>query len=165
MSKGRQIRVFDYVNKPYERVRDALMSSAGPTFARATTRAAARAESVASQLHVTIGALEVATDIEINVHKVAETPGSGRMSPVTRLTFEWKAKQSPRLFPLMHAELAVYPLTGSETQLDFSGHYDVPLGILGKGVDAVVGNRIADASIHRFVTDVAEHLRESLATT
>jgi hypothetical protein len=162
MTNSRHIRVFDYVNHPYEKVRDALTTSAGPTLARATTRAAARAESVATQLHVTIGALEVATDIEIKVHNVAETPGSGRMSPVTRVMFEWKAKQSPRLFPLMHAELTVYPLTGSETQLDFSGQYDVPLGILGKGVDAVVGNRIADASIHRFVTEVAEHLREAL---
>jgi len=162
MNKGRQIRVFDYVNQPYEKVRDALMTSAGPTFARATTRAAARAESVASQLHVTIGALEVVTDIEIEVHNVGESPGSARTSPVTRVTFEWKAKQSPRLFPLMHAELMVYPLTGTETQLDFSGQYDVPLGIVGKGVDAVVGNRIADASIHRFVTEIAQHLRETL---
>ena len=162
MSKGRQIRVFDYVNQPYEKVRDALMTGAGPALARATTGAAARAELVASQLHVTVGALEVATDIEIKVHKVEETPASGRKSGVTRIMFEWKAKQSPGLFPLMHAEIAAYPLTGSETQLDFSGEYEVPLGILGKGVDAVVGNRIADASIHRFVTEVAEHLRGAL---
>jgi hypothetical protein len=165
MSKGRQIRVFDYVNQPYEKVRAAMMTGAGPTLARATTGATARAELVASQLHVTVGALKVATDIEIKVHKVEETPGVGRTSPVTRVKFEWKAKHSPGLFPLMHAELAVYPLTGSETQLDFTGKYEVPLGILGKGVDAVVGNRIADASIHRFVTEVAEHLRESLRTT
>lgn len=162
MPKGRQIRVFDYVNQPYEKVRDALIRGAGPTLARATTRAAARAESVATQLRVTIGALEVATDIEIKVHSVKETPGSGRTAPVTRVALEWKAKQSPHLFPEMRAELAVYPLTGTETQLDFSGQYDVPLGIVGKGVDAVVGNRIADASIHRFVTEVAQHLREAL---
>jgi hypothetical protein len=81
---------------------------------------------------------------------------------VTRVHFEWKAKQSPHLFPLMHAELSVYPLTGSETQLDFSGHYDPPLGLLGRGVDAVVGNRIADASIHRFVNEVAEYLRTTV---
>ena len=162
MPNGRQIRVFDYVNQPYEKVRDALMTGAGPALARATTRAAARAESVASQLRVTIGVVEVATDIEIQVHNVEETPGSGRTSPVTRVSLEWKAKQAPHLFPLMHAELAVYPLTGTETQLDFSGKYEVPLGIVGKGVDAVVGNRIADASVHRFVVEVAQHLRETL---
>jgi hypothetical protein len=163
MTKGRQIRVFDYVNHPYEKVREALTTDAGPAFSRATTRAAARAESVASQLHVNIGGIEVGTDIEISINTVEETPGTGRVSPVTHVRFEWKARQSPHLFPLMHAELSVYPLTGSETQLDFSGHYDVPLGILGKGVDAVVGNRIADASIHRFVSEVAEHLRKTLA--
>jgi hypothetical protein len=162
MSKGRHIRCFDYVNQPYERVRDILVADPAPAFSRATKRAAARAESVASQLHVNIGALELGTDIEISVHSVEETPAVGRTPPVTRVHFEWKATQSPHLFPLMHAELSVYPLTGSETQLDFSGQYDPPLGILGKGVDAVVGNRIADASIHRFVSDVAEHLRATL---
>jgi len=53
-------------------------------------------------------------------------------------------------------------LTGSETQLDFSGHYEPPLGVFGSAVDAVVGNRVADASVHRFVTEFAEYLRTTL---
>lgn len=162
MNKGRHIRCFDYVNHPYEKVRDVLVANPAPAFSRATKRAAARAESVASQLRVNIGAIELGTEIEISVHSVDEAPGAGRTSPVTRVQFEWKAKQSPHLFPLMHAELSVYPLTGSETQLDFSGQYDPPLGLLGRGVDAVVGNRIADASIHRFVSEVAEYLRTTV---
>lgn len=159
MKNSRDIRVFDYVNRPYEEVRHELVTSAGPLLSRATTSAAARAESVASQLRVSIGAIEVATEIEITVHKVEESRGSGRTPPVTWVTFEWKAKQSPGLFPLMHAELRAYALTGTETQLEFSGHYDVPMGVLGKGIDAVVGHRIADASIHRFMSDVTQHLR------
>ena len=102
------------------------------------------------------------TDVEIAVQRVEETVGTSRASPVTRIQFEWKAKQKPQLFPLMHAELAVYPLTGNETQLDFSGRYEPPLGVVGKGLDAVVGKRIADASIHRFVTEVAEYLRSTV---
>jgi len=162
MTKGRDIRCFDYVNHPYEKVRDALKANAGPVFSRATIGASARAESVAAQLHVNVGALKVATDIEISVQKVEETPAAGKKLPGMRVVFEWKAKEQTRLFPLMHAALDFYPLTSSETQLDFSGHYDPPLGLVGTALDSVVGNRIADASIHRFVTDVAEYLRTSL---
>lgn len=162
MNKGRHIRVFDYVNHPYETVRDVLTANAGTAFSRATKGAAARADAVASQLRVSIAGVEVGKDIEISVHKVEETPGGGRTTPVTRVQFEWKAKESPGLFPLMHAELSLYPLTSNETQLEFSGNYDPPLGILGKGLNAMAGNRIADASIHRFVTEVAEYLRTTL---
>jgi hypothetical protein len=163
MPKEREIRCFDYVNHRYEKVRDILMADAAPAFSRATRRAAARADDLASQLHVNIGGLEVGTDVEIAVQKVEETTGTTRMTPVTRIRFEWKAKQKAQLFPLMHAELAVYPLTGSETQLDFSGRYEPPLGMVGKGLDAMVGKRIADASIHRFVSEVAEYLRTAVS--
>jgi len=38
----------------------------------------------------------------------------------------------PGLFPLMKGELSVYPLTSTETQLDFSGIYEPPFGAVGK---------------------------------
>ena len=70
----------------------------------------------------------------------------------------------PRLFPLMKGELSVYPLTSSETQLDFSGIYEPPFGTVGKTMNAIVGHRIAEASMHRFIADVAEYLRQTLAS-
>ena len=69
----------------------------------------------------------------------------------------------PRLFPLMKAELAIYPLTATETQLDFCGIYDPPFGAVGKAMNAVLGHRIAEVSVHRFISDVAEYLRQALA--
>jgi hypothetical protein len=162
MAAGRHIRCFDYVNHRYEKVRDVLTTNAAPVFSRATKGAASRAEELASQLRVNIGALEVGTDIDITVHSVEETQASGMTFPVTRVQFEWKARQSAQLFPVMHAELSVYPLTATETQLDFSGHYEPPLGLFGSAVDAVVGNRIADASIHRFVSELASYLRTNV---
>ena len=68
----------------------------------------------------------------------------------------------PRLFPIMKADLSIYPLTATETQLDFKGVYEPPLGPLGKAVNAMVGHRIAEVSVHRFVSDVAEYLRKTL---
>ena len=70
----------------------------------------------------------------------------------------------PRLFPLMKAELFIYPLNATETQLDFVGLYEPPLGALGKAVNAIVGHRIAEVSVHRFVNDVAGYLRQALSS-
>jgi hypothetical protein len=159
VSKGHHIRCFDYVNHPYAQVRDALRKDALAAFSRATKGAASRAQSVASQLHVKIAGIEVGSDIAISVNKIEETPGDTMSSPVTRLQLKWEAAEAASLFPLMHAELSIYPLTATETQLDLSGHYDPPLGVLGSAVNAIVGHRIAEASVHRFVSEVANYLR------
>jgi hypothetical protein len=161
MASGRKIRSYDYVNHRYERVRDALSADAAAVFRAATKAAAGRAESVASELRVKIGALEVSADIEISVNGITEEKGKGG-DPVTRLELEWEAAKAPRLFPFMRATLSVYPLTSTETQLELAGQYVPPMGLLGGAADGVVGHRIAEASVHRFVTDVARHLRETL---
>jgi len=164
MTKDRQIRCFDYVNYGYAQVRDALRADTLGVLSRATKSAAARAEAVAVQLHVNVAGIEVGKDIDLSVGKITEESSDRvRSTPVTRLPLEWKAKESAQMFPMMHAELSIYPLTATETQLDLSGHYDPPLGLLGGAVDSVLGHRIAEASLHRFVSDVAQYLRETLA--
>lgn len=162
MSRSRRIRTFDYVNHPYERVRDALLADPEDVFRNATKAAASRAHDVASALHVNVAGIEIGAGIDIEIGEIEETPG-GRPSAVkTRIPLEWEAAEHPRLFPEMKGVLALYPLTDAETQLDFDGDYTPPLGALGSAIDAVVGHRIAEASIHRFVTDVADYLRRSL---
>jgi len=153
----REIRCYDYVNHPYESVRDALKQNALTIFQSATKTAASRAQSVASELHVDFGGIGVKTDIKIVVRSVEE-----RAPYTTTLLLEWEAATMPRLFPLMKGELAVYPLTSTETQLDFSGVYEPPFGPVGKTMNAVVGHRIAEVSVHRFVSDVAGYLRQAL---
>ena len=162
MSKGREIRCYDYVNHPYAQVRDALSKDAPAIFQSATKAATSRAESVAAELRVDISGIALEADIVIAVKKVEEQI-SEMAGPVTRLQLEWQAAKMPHLFPLMKAELAIYPLTASETQLDFSGLYEPPFGALGKAMNAIVGYRIAEVSVHRFVSDVAEYLRQALA--
>jgi hypothetical protein len=162
MSKGREIRCYDYVNHPYQRVRDALTTNAPSVFQSATKAAASRAQSVASELRVELGAIAVQTDIKIAIKSIDEKTSAMPSTAVTRMQLEWEAATMPRLFPLMKAELSIYPLTGSETQLDFLGLYEPPLGALGKAVDAIVGHRIAEVSVHHFVSDVAAHLRLKL---
>ena len=162
VSTGRRIRSFDYVNYPYERVRAALTADALGVFRSATAAAYTRARSVVSALRVSVAGLEVAKEIEIEVHSIDERPASATGHPVTRLKLEWAATSAPRLFPLMKANLRVYPLTATETQLDFSGRYEPPFGWLGTAVNAAIGHRIAEASVDRFVGEVAEYLRTTL---
>ena len=162
MTKGREIRCFDYVNHPYARVRDALVANALAVFRSATNAAASRASSVASQLRIDVGGIEVGTDVEIAVREIEERAGDTPASPRTCLQLEWEAAKRPHLFPFMRAELAIYPLTATETQLDFSGRYEPPLGPLGSAMDSLVGHRVAEVSVHRFVTDVAAYLRTTI---
>jgi hypothetical protein len=163
MSKGREIRFYDYVNHPYERVRDALRRDSLAVFQSATKAAASRAQSVAAELHVDIGGIGVKSDIRISVKNIEEKIEPAAATTATRLHLEWEAASLPRLFPLMKAELSIYPLTATETQLDFLGFYEPPLGAVGKAVNAIAGHRIAEASVHRFVNDVAGYLRETLS--
>ena len=162
MSKEREIRCFDYVNHPYEQVREALSEDPLAVFQSATKAAASRARSIASALRVEVGGIGIETDIKISVKNIEEPVGGPMQSPTTRLHLVWEAANMAHLFPFMNAVLSVYPLTGTETQLDFRGLYQPPLGALGKAVDAVAGHRIAEVSVHRFVTDVAEYLKKTL---
>jgi len=163
MSKGPEIRCYDYVNHPYERVRDALRQDALHVFQSATKAAASRAQSIASELHVDIGGVGVKADIRISVTNIEEKVLDAMSTPATRLLLEWEAATKPRLFPLMKAELSIYPLTSTETQLDFLGLYEPPFGAVGKAMNAIVGHRIAEVSVHRFISDVAGYLRLALA--
>lgn len=163
MRSGPEIRSYDYVNRPYERVRDALMQNALTVFQAATKAAASRAQSIAAELHVDFGGFGVKTDINISVKNIEEMVVDTTSTPTTRLLLEWEAATMPKLFPLMKGELSVYPLTSTETQLDFSGTYKPPFGAVGKTMNAMIGYRIAEVSVHRFVSDVAGYLRQALA--
>jgi hypothetical protein len=157
---NRDIRSYDYVNHPYAAVRDALVKDPAGVLRAATTAAASRARAVAAALHVNIGPLDIGAEITLTVGDISEQIHDAPASRVTRIPIEWSAAQRAALFPIMNAELSVYPLTATETQLDFLGRYEPPLGIVGGAIDAMVGHRIAEASVHRLVADVANYLRE-----
>lgn len=158
-----EIRCYDYVNHPYQRVRDRLSRDALSVFQAATKSAVSRAHTVATELHVDLGGLGIKADVNVSVRNIEERIDA-IPSPVTRLLLEWEAATMPGLFPFMKAELSIYPLTASETQLDFFGHYEPPFGAVGRAMNAIAGYRIAEVSVHRFIREVAEHLRATLTS-
>jgi hypothetical protein len=160
-----QIRSYDYVNQPFARVRSALMTDPLGTFREATRVASARARSLAAELTTTIAGIDISTEIVCTIGPVLDDPVGPYRTPAMRLPLSWQAAHHPRLFPLMNAELAIYPLTATETQIDFLGHYEPPIGGVGIILDAIVGHRIAEACVHRFIGDVAHHLRTEMHRT
>jgi len=132
-------------------------------FQSATKAAASRAQSIASELQIDMGGIRIEADIRVSVKNIEVKDHEVMSGPATRLHLEWEAARLPRLFPLMKADLSIYPITATETQLDFNGLYEPPLGPLGKALNAMVGHRIAEVSVHRFVSDLAGYLRKTLA--
>ena len=128
---AREIRSYDYVNHAYDRVRDLLRRDAVAVFQAATQSAVSRAQSVATELHVDFAGVGVKADINVRVNNIEEKNETSSTA-ITRLLLEWQAATMPGMFPVMKAELSVYPLTATETQLDFLGQYEPPFGALGK---------------------------------
>jgi len=161
MTRRHEFRCFDYVNHPYGQVKRALSSDALAIFERATRPAADRVHDAGAELRVRLGAVEIAADIAIEVTEVARALSPANQ-PATRIDLTWKSRRSPGLFPAMTGSLWAYALSPRETQLELTGSYDPPLGLLGDAVDAIALHRIAERSVHRFLTDVAAYLRAEL---
>jgi hypothetical protein len=102
---------------------------------------------------VNVGPLEVGVDVRVQLTAMKdEVTANG--DPLTRLEFSWQAIRNPGLFPTMEGAFSVYPLSPTETQLDLQGRYRPPLGRVGNAIDAVVGHRIAEASVLRLLRDI-----------
>ena len=157
MTFERALRCYDYVNQPFAQVQGALRRDTVGIFTRATTSAAEREHAIGTQLHARFGVLDVAADVRVEVGPVQDT-----MSSPYGYELTWSSIESPSLFPRMKGKLSVYPLSREITQLEFEGTYDPPLGLLGDAIDALVGHRIAEASVLQFLRDVAALLRAEM---
>jgi hypothetical protein len=163
MSEPRTLRTYEYVNRPYEAVRELLHRDPGKLLQRATTSAAVRASSLLTSLHVLVAGIDVGVDVRVLVRRIRDQEaGPGKM-PVTRVELSWEAARFPGAFPVMLAEVTAEPLSATETQLEIEGSYFPPLGPVGAAIDAAVGNRIAQATVHRLLEDLVEQIRAELA--
>lgn len=161
---SKELHCYEYVNRPYAEVRDALINDAIGVFERATQTATGRANALVSNLKVEVAGLEVGKNVVIRVtgvHPEKDAPGH-LASQAIRIDLEWQAETNSSLFPSMRASLLAYPLSATETQLDLRGTYDPPGGVFGSAADRLIGHRIAEASVHRFLDEVADRLSQEL---
>jgi hypothetical protein len=157
------LHCYDYVNQPYERVRERLLEDPRRLLQRASKVAAARAQALRAQLRGVARPLEPGAQFELRVSSI-EGARAPLDEPSRRFLHELRADRATAVFPVMHAILRAYPLTPTETQLELEGTYAPPATVTGEGtatddITAVMGRRIAEASMLRFIQEVAVHLR------
>ena len=162
MSAPRKVQVYHYVNRSYEDVANLLRSRALPLMQQATTSASARGASLAASLRVGVGGIELATEVKLTVRKASEGVAQPASRPAVIVDLAWEALHNPGLFPTMLAQVEASPLTPTETQLEIRGEYSPPLGMLGAAIDAAVGHRIAEASVHHFLMDIVAQIQREL---
>jgi hypothetical protein len=151
------LRCYDYVNHAYPRVCDAMLAGPLHVFRQATAAAATDT----AKLHAKLGPFDIGAEVAIRIIRVDHDTSSER--PTMRLQLEWAATSHAGWFPEMKATLAIFPLSPTETQLELEGSYEPPIGKLGAVIDLALMHRVAEASLVRFVQEVAGWLRESLA--
>ena len=162
MAEPRTLRCYQYVNRSYESVRELLHRDPLKLLQRATTSAAARASTLITNLRVQLAGIDIGVDVRVSVRRIRDQEAGASGAPVTRVELGWEATRMPALFPSMLAEVSAYPLSATETQLEIEGSYWPPFGPLGTAIDATVGHRIAEASVHRLLEDLVEQLKDEL---
>jgi len=75
-----------------------------------------------------------------------------------RIPLTWEATGTPGLFPKMDAELVISRVGDDLTQVKIQGHYDPPLGSVGRLIDKAFLHRIAEASTKEFVDQIVAEL-------
>ncbi len=155
-----ELRYFRQANVPYAKARELLTNDPLGVFQRSTNAAARHVDELRAKLRVTVAHHEFERDVRVNITSIdlSGRPPSAQVLPGVALAFTWVAAAEASLFPAMRAELTMYPLSHDETALDLHGWYAPPGGIIGQAVDALAGHRLAEASVRRFLDDVAHCL-------
>ena len=88
--------------------------------------------------------------VQVHIRTLAQQEDSARWA------MRWQATGATgTLFPALDADLKLTPAQDDATTLAVSGVYRPPLGGVGAGLDRVVMNRIARASIRAFARRTA----------
>ena len=151
--------VYDFVqvDRPYDWVRGRVLAD---DCAWITNHAAdAYREGEELQLRVGPRGNRAAVSKEVAIDLGTPRDSGGQLI----ISMSWKPVGLSALFPELDADLIFAPFPPDGCHLSVRGHYDPPLGKLGRGIDRLVLHRIAEASMRSFLASVSATL-ESLAT-
>jgi hypothetical protein len=73
-------------------------------------------------------------------------------------SLSWLSARADRIFPVLEGDFELFRLPYAGWQLSLVGMYRPPLSVVGGAADKVLGQRVAEACVRRFVLDVAERL-------
>lgn len=72
----------------------------------------------------------------------------------------WVADRRRRLLPAVTGHLSVTAISSRHTEVGFVGDYSPPTGLLPSVDERVLGRRVVDAAIGRFLDKVVAHLEQ-----
>lgn len=82
------------------------------------------------------------------------TPMAGALlRPLT-----WRSAVANRWVPALTGDLELAKLSDTTCQLSLLGSYGPPLSVVGEVGDRLVGHRVAEAAVRRFVQQLADRL-------
>lgn len=70
----------------------------------------------------------------------------------------WQSANAAVLFPTMEADLGLDDLDGNGSHVSLMGTYRPPMSVIGAAGDQMLGHRVAEACVRRFVLDIADRL-------
>jgi hypothetical protein len=94
----------------------------------------------------------VAREVEVSVGRAVRFPSKLAVP----MTGEPAAGEA--LLPGLEADLEVGPLGPRRTQLGINATYTPPLGVIGRTADRLLLHRVAEATLKRFLDQVAERI-------
>lgn len=90
---------------------------------------------------------------------------SAEAQSTLRCSIAWRSAVADRLVPMLEADLELASLDGSGCQLSLMGSYRPPLSVVGAAGDRLLGHRVAEACVRRFVLEAAERLETAMLQT
>jgi hypothetical protein len=153
---SRELNSYAYVNVRFDVASRVLAENAQAVLQQATDDSAEEADTLSRTLRVALAGFEVSKDVRVEVGEFQPTRITGSTVPI-----RWEAEHGRLLFPTLTAELQVRSVSFDPpvTQVLVTGSYDPPMGVIGAGADRLLLHRLAEATIHRFTSEVAAQLR------
>jgi len=98
-------------------------------------------------------------------HQARVHVGPATMAESTlRRDIAWRSgsANADRLVPMLEADVELASLNGCGCQLSLMGSYRPPLSVVGAAGDRLLGHRIAEACVRRFVLELAQRLEPAM---
>lgn len=158
----RPIYAYAYAKVPFDDAIGLLAGDPERLLQDATEVSTEHAEHVLANLHTRIGGVEVDRDVEIELGEFDPVEALRSVVPV-----HWQDAEGQPWFPTMDAtlEITALSLRPPLVQVTIAGTYQPPLGPVGAAVDAVAAHRVAEATTHTFVHEVATRLEDLVGQT
>ena len=152
-----ELHAYAYADVPFDLASRLFAENAEAVLQHATEDAAQEAGTLSRTLKVNVGGFDVSKDAEVEVGEFEPAQLTRSSVPIT-----WRAEHGRLLFPTLRARLDIVAISLDPplTMIELTGTYDPPGGAIGAGADKLLLHRVAEATVYRFVHDIAMELRD-----